>query len=298
MPRVGAREYAAPLERSEGSIEMKVLRSFTIVATGAMILLTLGCQEQIDFLKARSELNKGVKSFSAADYETAAARFGRALELDPTLIDARAYQAYAYMNQYIPGAQYPENAQIAQQAIEGFESVLDTEPTNMLAVSSLASLYFNMKEFDLAEDWHTKRIELALAQTPPDLGAAESYYTIGVIKWTESYEPRMGARAEMEMEPGEPGPLKDAERRQEIAATAVPAIEEGLDALQKALDVNPDYADAMIYLNLLERERADFADSAEEYEAHTEKANDWVEQALTTKRRLAQESTTEQFTAE
>ena len=54
----------------------------------------------------------------------------------------------------------------------------------------------------------------------------------------------------------------------------------------------------MIYLNLLERERADFAESAEEYEAHTEKANVWVEQALATKRRLAEESTTNQFAAE
>jgi tetratricopeptide (TPR) repeat protein len=277
---------------------MKVLRSLTIVTLGAMILLSLGCSKQISFLKARNELNKGVQAFSAADYAIAATRFGNALELDPELIDARAYQAYAYMNQYIPGADFPENLAVAAQAIEGFQEVLDADPSNMLAVSSLASLYFNMKEFEKAEDWHSKRIELAMAMTPPDPGAAESYYTIGVIKWTASFEPRMAARAAMEMKPGDPGPLKDAERRREIAVTAVPAVDAGLDALQKALDVNPDYADAMIYLNLLERELADYAESTEEYEAHTAKANDWIEKAMTTKRRLAEEGTTEQFSAE
>lgn len=277
---------------------MKVVRSFTIVALGATILLSLGCQEQINYLKARSALNKGVTSFAAANYQAAAVQFGNAIELDPELTAAKAYQAYAYMNQYIPGAEFAENAEIAQQAIDGFQGVLDTDPSNMLAVSSLASLYFNMKEFETAEEWHNKRIELAMALTPPDPGAAESYYTIGVIKWTESYEPRMTARAEMEMEPLEPGPLKDADRRREIAETAIPTINEGLDALQNALDINPDYADAMIYLNLLERERADFAESAEEYEEHTAKANVWVEQALATKRRLAEESTVAQFAPE
>lgn len=277
---------------------MKVLRSLTIVAVSAMALLSLGCQKQISFLKARNEMNKGVQAFSAADYQTAAERFSNALELDPELTDAKAYQAYAYMSQFVPGGQSPENLKMAQQAIDGFEEVLKKDESNMLATSSMASLYFNMKEFDKAEEWHRKRIALAMAMTPPDPGAADSYYTIGVIKWTESYQPRMEARAEMGMEPGDPGPLKDATRRREIAAEAVPAIESGIEALQKALEVSPNYADAMIYLNLLERERADFAESPQEYEEHLAKAEEWVNNAMETKRRLAEESTTEQFKAE
>ena len=277
---------------------MKVLRCSMLVALTATVLLSLGCSKQINYLKARNELNKGVQAFSAADYQIAATRFGNALEFDPELTDAKAYQAYAYMNQFIPGGLDPENLKMAQQAIDGFQEVLNTDADNMLATSSMASLYFNMKRFDEAEVWHNKRIELAMAQTPPDPTAADSYYTIGVIKWTDSYAPRMEARAEMEMEPGDPGPLRDAEKRRELAVDAVPAIEEGLAALESALGVNPDYADAMAYLNLLERELADFSETSEEYEAHIAKADAWVEQALETKRRLAEESTTEQFSAE
>jgi hypothetical protein len=51
----------------------------------------------------------------------------------------------------------------------------------------------------------------------------------------------------------------------------------------------------MVYLNLLERERADFAETPEEYEEHIAKANEWVDKAMATKRRIAEEGTTEQF---
>lgn len=277
---------------------MKVLNLYAVVALGVLSVFSLGCQSQISYLKARNELNKGVQAFTAADYPTAVTRFTTALELDPTLTDAKAYRSYAYMNQFFPGSTEPENMKMAQQAIAGFEEVLEVDPNNMLAISSMASLYFNMKEFDKAEELHRKRIELAMAQEPVDPGAADSYYTIGVIKWTDSYQPRMAARAEMGMQPNDPGPLKDSAKREELAVEAIPAIDSGIEALNGALKVNPDYADAMIYLNLLERERADFAATQAEHDEHIAKANEWVDKALATKRRLAEESTTEQFRAE
>ncbi len=274
---------------------MKVLNVYAIVAVGVLSVFSLGCQKQISYLKARNELNKGVQAFTAADYPTAVTRFTNALELDPSLTDAKAYRSYAYMNQFYPGSVDPENLKLAEQAIDGFQEVLEVDPTNMLAISSMASLYFNMKDFDKAEEWHRKRIELAMAQEPVDPGAADSYYTIGVIKWTDSYQPRLAARTEMGMQATDPGPLKDAETRKEMAVEAIPTIESGLEALNNALKVNPDYADAMIYLNLLERERADFAETKEEYDQHIAEANKWVDKALETKRRLAEEGTTEQF---
>jgi tetratricopeptide (TPR) repeat protein len=274
---------------------MKVLNLYAMVVVGVLSVFSLGCESQINYLKARNELNKGVQAFTNADYPTAVTRFTNALDLDPTLTDAKAYRSYAYMNQFYPGSTDPANLKMAEQAIDGFQEVLEVDPKNMLAVSSMASLYFNMKEFDQAEQWHEKRIELALAQEPVDPTAADSYYTIGVIKWTDSYQPRMAARTEMGMQPNEPGPLKDAAQRQALAAEAIPSIDAGIEALNGALGVNPDYADAMVYLNLLERERADFAETPEEYEEHIAKANEWVDKAMATKRRIAEEGTTEQF---
>ena len=277
---------------------MKTARITCFAAVAVSLLLTLGCQKQINYLKARNELNKGVQAFSASQYPSAAEHFEAALELDPSLTDAKAYLAYSYMMQYIPGGESPENLKMSQQAIEGFEEVLAKDSNHELAISSLASLYFNMKEFDEAKRWHRRRIEVAMQEQPIDPAAADSYYTIGVMNWTQSYEPRLELRAELGMRPEDPGPIKDTKKRQELAEKVVPVIDEGVEALNKALEINPNYADAMAYLNLLNRERADLAESQEEYEQYLAQADEWVQKTLDTKRRLAQESTVEQFRAE
>jgi len=271
------------------------------VAVCLAALLSLGCEKQINFFKARNELNKGVRAFSAADYATAAERFQAALELDPELNDAKTYGAYAYMMQFIPGGTSPENIAMADKAIAGFNEVLAEKPNDKLATTLLASLYFNMKDFPKAEEWHRKRIKILedeAAASPDkivDPAASESYYTIGVIKWTDSYTPRLAARAELGMKPEDPGPIKDAEKRQELATELVPKINDGLQALERALEINPDYADAMAYLNLLYRERADLQDTQEAYEADLAKADEWVQKSLETRKRLAEESTVDQF---
>lgn len=283
---------------------MKTFNRFLTLAVAGAALLSMGCQKQINMLKARNELNHGVTAFTAADYAGAAQRFDAALELDPSLNDARAYQAYAYMMQYIPGGESAENTAMAQKAIDGFNEVLDNDPDNELAVSAMASLYFNMKDFAKAEEWHRRRIALLEKKAPQnedgkiDPIAAESYYTIGVIKWTQSYEPRLKLRADLGMKPDDPGPIKDEEARDELAETTIPKIDQGLEALQDALEVNPDYADAMAYLNLLNRERADFAASEEEYQEYLAKADEWVQKTLDTKKRLAEQSTVDTFSAE
>ena len=72
-------------------------------------LLASGCQK----LKSRDQLNKGVQAFKNAQYADAVENFKTAVELDPTFPTARLYLATAYMQQYIPGAESPENNRMA-----------------------------------------------------------------------------------------------------------------------------------------------------------------------------------------
>jgi hypothetical protein len=65
-------------------------------------------------------------------------------------------------------------------------------------------------------------------------------------------------------------------------------IDAGLAALDKSLQIDPEYDDAMAYENLLIRERADLADNKEEYEKQVKIADDWVQKALATKKAKAE----------
>ncbi len=261
------------------------------VATLAVALFSVGCGQQISYLKARNALNKGVASFGRANYGFAVEHFKEAIAEDPELIDARQYLASAYMSQYIPGAESEDNLELARQALQGFQDVLDhnpTEPQAILAISSMGSLYFNMTEFDKALEWYDKLLEM----DPNNLPAL---YTKGVIAWTRTYVPRLEVRAMLGMTPEDPGPIKEDEAKTELAEINLPIIEDGMKCLQTAIDLDPDYDDAMAYLNLLYRERADISETKEEYEEYSAKADDWVQKTLDTKKRKAEASTIELF---
>ena len=75
-------------------------------------------------------------------------------------------------------------------------------------------------------------------------------------------------------------------------------IDEGLEALEKAIGIDPDYDDAMAYVNLLYREKADFAETEEEHDQLLAQADDWVQKALDTRKRKAEESTIEMITTD
>jgi hypothetical protein len=73
-----------------------------------------------------------------------------------------------------------------------------------------------------------------------------------------------------------------------LKAKFLPVINGGLAALDKALQIRPDYDDAMAYENLLIRERADLMDTPEQYKKETEIADQWVQKALATKKAKAE----------
>jgi Tfp pilus assembly protein PilF len=252
-----------------------------VLAIAATAVLATSCEK----LKARDQLNKGVQAYKNAQYPLAVERFKTAVELDPKFATARLYLATAYMMQYIPGADSPENMQMANAAQDQFQKVLDQDPKNELAIASIASLLFNEKKLDDAKQWYEKLI----AVNPKN---KEAYYTLGVIAWTKAFQPRMEARAKLGMKPEDPGPIKDKKVREELAAKNGPIVDEGIKNLDKALQIDPEYDDAMAYLNLLYREKADVEDSAEAYKKDTETADNYVQKSLETRKIKAERKPT------
>jgi hypothetical protein len=90
------------------------------------------------------------------------------------------------------------------------------------------------------------------------------------------------------MKQEDPGPIKDKKVKEELKAKWSPVIDNGLQALDKALQIDPSRDDAMAYENLLVRERADLADNKEDYEKQVKVADDWVQRSLATKKANAE----------
>jgi Tfp pilus assembly protein PilF len=249
------------------------------VATLAAVLISLplmgtGCQK----LQARDHLNKGVNAFKNAQYPEAVEHFKQAVELDPNYPMARLYLATAYMQQYIPGAESDDNKKMADAAESTFKQVLKDDSKNTTAMAYLASLYLNEKRWDESKVWYEKL-------TTVDPTNATGFYSKGFIAWSEWYPALGTARANLGMKIEDPGPIKDKKVREELKAKYSAIIEDGLKNLDQALKVEPDYDDAMAYENLLIRERADLADSKEEYEQQVKIADDWEDKAMAVKKK-------------
>jgi tetratricopeptide (TPR) repeat protein len=237
------------------------------VGFAALVVLAAGVSG-CNKLKARDLLNKGVAAFKNGQYDAAIEDFKEAKDADPDLMNARLYLATAYASQYIPGAPSPENISRGAQAVTEFKEVLEKDEKNLSAVDGVGSMLFQMggqpfdpKKFDESKSYHQKHIELK----PND---PEPYYWIGVIDWTLAYRANAEMRAEynknnIRKQVKDDDPLPPAVRA-EYAAKYGPMVDEGIKDLQKAIQVKPDYDDAMSYLNLLYRRKADMVDSMDE----------------------------------
>jgi tetratricopeptide (TPR) repeat protein len=263
-------------------------RGFSLAMLAVVVAAGSGCNK----LKARDLLNKGVANFKNGQYDAAVEDFKEAKDLDPSLLNARLYLATAYASQYIPGAPSDENVKRGTAAIDEFKGVLEKDANNLSAIDGIGSILFQMsgqpfnpEKFQESKTYHQKHIELK----PSD---PEPYYWIGVIDWTLAFR----GNAEMRTEYN-----KAHINKQIKESDALPAavrtdfvgkygqlVDEGIASLQKAIQLRPDYDDAMAYLNLLYRRKADMVESAEERASYQKQADDLVEKVKEIKQKRAE----------
>ena len=218
--------------------------------------------------QARQALNEGVQNFKNGQYDEAIVAFQRAKLLDPRMMNARLYLATAYDSQYIPGAPSEKNQELGRKAVEEFRGVLDINPQNLSAIDGIGSIIFQMagtpydpEKFQESKSYHQKHIALQ----PKD---PEPYYWVGVIDWTLSFrannEVRAGyhqAHLAHQIKDTEPLPTVV---REEYVRKYGSIIDEGIESMKHAIELRPDYDDAMAYLNLLYRRKADAVASPSE----------------------------------
>lgn len=279
------------LEQDAAGGVVRIAKALVACAAALVLFAGLsGCNK----LKARDLLNKGVQSFKAGQYDTAVEDFKQAKDLDPELMNARLYLATAYANQYIPGAPSDQNLNFAKQAIQEYQEVLQKDPGNLTAIDGTGSLLYNMAgtpydpaKFEESKTYHRKHIELK----PDD---PEPYYWIGVIDWVMANRVNLELRAaynkdHLKKQVKETEPLPAAERG-DYGSKAGPLIDEGTQNLQKALELRPDYDDAMAYLSLMLRRKADMVESADERDKLEQQADDLLDKVKEIKQKRASQA--------
>jgi hypothetical protein len=265
-----------------------------VLCLAALLTLVAGLSG-CDKLRARDLLNKGVEAFKNAQFDTAVEDFKRAKDLDPDLVVARLYLATAYASQYIPGAPSPENMRHGDEAIAEYQEVLDKDPNNLSAIDGLASILYQMagqpydeKKFEQSKSFHEKHIALKPQDPQP-------YYSVGVIDWALAYRGNTEMRSDYnkahinkQVKDTEPLP---PDVRKAYTDKYQTMVDDGIDKLKKAIELKADYDDAMTYLNLLYRRKADMVESSAERDSYTKQADDLLDKVKEIKQKRSEQPT-------
>lgn len=250
---------------------MRIRDRVAVLCLGlALISSAAGCK-LIDQLKARNHLNHGVSEYTSKQYDSAAESFTAAIELDPELVDAYVYLATTYRTQFVPLVQTPENLEMGKRAIATFEKVLELQPDHRTAMVNIADIYRNMGRPEEAKNWYRRLMEI-------DEDQSEALYGIGAINYAISNE-----------QTGEDGANVENLTEEEIAEVNR-IIDEGIEALRRATEIRPNYSEAMEFLNLLYRERAQLAEDEEERRRWRSEADKLALAALEARRQQQREA--------
>ena len=236
-----------------------MIRKFVSVSFLAVLLLaTVSCQK----LQARDNLVKGIKAFKESKYEQAVQYFDTARQQDPDLANAELYLATSYAQLFSADQSNEENA---RKAIATFESVLNKDPKSASAVAGLAGLYQGLKDLSKSREYYKKQTEIEPDNPVP-------YYAIASTNWLRVRDKSV--------------PLTDEEKIQ--------AVEEGLQYVDKALEKDPNYQDALAYKNLLLRDKAAVTKDPAEAKRLVEEADVYFQKALAARTKADSKAATEE----
>lgn len=265
LTRAGKQPDIIALEKSaitHQGVRIHMKKKSCLLAALSLSLLSLvSCQQ----VQARIDIRDANTAYAKEDYATALQHYqkarDRARKSDPNSFpELDRLIGYSFIGLYVPEDKSPANVKNADAAIRElltylrkrpndriarealinlylnaerttdainyFREWLKANPADLEAVRSVATLYAKQGNFNESLNWYEK-ITLLDAKNP------ESFYTYGVVCYEKVSK----------------NPPADMAERMAI-------IEKGKNALRRAITMNPDYFEALVYLNLLLRQQA------------------------------------------
>ncbi|MBV8519846.1 MAG: tetratricopeptide repeat protein [Acidobacteria bacterium] len=217
-------------------------------------------------------------AYAKEDYKAALQHYQRARKIDgQSFPELDRMIGYSYIGMYVPEDKTPGNVQNADKAIVElrtylkkkpedriarealinlylnadritdaigyFREWLKTHPADIEAVRSIATLYAKQGNFNESLNWYEK-ITVLRPRDP------EALYTYGVVCYEKIAK----------------NPPADMNERLQI-------IDKGKHALEKAIQMKPDYFEALVYLSLLYRQQAPIETDPTKQQALVAEAN-------------------------
>ena len=202
-------------------------------------------------LEVQSAINGGIAAFKSGQYADAAASFSVAARLDPGNEMAHLYLGTAYAFQVVPNLLTPENKQTALSALAEFDAVLKIHPDNLSAIKQAASIDRDIQRYDDALAMEKR----AVAINPND---AEAIYDIGYIDWDKANKNAIRVlTGDGVTDDGKGNASLLPHACGELRAENTALVNDGIANLKRAIELKPDNSDAMQYLQLMYRRRAD-----------------------------------------
>jgi tetratricopeptide (TPR) repeat protein len=254
---------------------MRTAATFLLVLIAGLAGLSPVLAQESKEFKAREEINLGLEAFKQSHYDLATARFEHAVELDPENSIAHLYLATSLMEQIVPGLISPENLTLAHRAIEEYKGIIAKDPGNLVALKSIASVYFSIQDFESALQGQNA----VLAVDPDDV---EAHYVIGVIDWSLAHQNALHKLDAAKLTDDGMGNRKlDPKACRSLQAANSALVQDGLQHLLRAVELRPQYSDAMACLNLTYRRKADLeCTDAAARSADVQQAKQWARRSM------------------
>jgi tetratricopeptide (TPR) repeat protein len=269
-------------------VDMRTIRGWLAAPIVIAIVMAPGCKN----FQERALLKKGNSLYTAQKYEEAIQEYAKLLQVEPNSWDGNYLTAVSYLALYHPGSEHPKDKEYAEKGIAAFERTLELTPPTPEAREKTERYYLSFLDSTGEKDKAIAYLEKQLASRPSDLALInqiatlyqkkgdftkaleyfekranmdptnkETWYTLGVNCWARSYHGGLAVSQE--------------EREQ--------VVDKGIMALDKALAIDPNYFDALSYINLIYREKAKalatVGKNAEAGQAYA-KADEYQKQAI------------------
>jgi len=220
-------------------------------------LTSVGCVEKI---RARMEIKQANQAYEKEDYGTALAHYKRARDIDSEFVDLDRMIGYSQIGLYIPDDKSPANEAHADAAIQELNKYLKKKPDDRIARDALINMYLNANRTSQAIDYFRNYLK----DNPADLEAVKSIATLYAkqgdfnesLNWYEKITLLDSKNPESYYIYGVVCYEKVAKNPPADLNEKIAIIERGKGALQRAIDLKPDYFESMAYLNLLWRQQA------------------------------------------